>query len=79
MADFSHLRQTYLPTFAELIDQGWQPYDEHLFEAVGYISPPLLDKGYMEALQRYFWPGARTRGRPHKAPIDRLELARKSR
>lgn len=77
MADFSHLRQTYLPAFAELIDQGWQPYDEHLFEAVGYISPPLLDRGYMEALRRYFWPGARTRGRPHKPPIDRLGLAQK--
>ena len=76
MADYSHLHKASLQAFAERIDKGWRAHDEYLFEAVGFISPPLLDKTYMEALRLYFWPGIRTRGRPRKAPIDRLELAR---
>ena len=75
MADYSHLRARSLPAFAELLDGRWRPFDEYLFEAVGFITPPLLDQTQLEALRRYFWPGARTRGRPRKDPIDRLELA----
>lgn len=77
MADFSHLRSASLPRLAERLAAGWQPYDEYLFEALECISPPLLDDAHMEALREYFWPHARRRGRPRRAPIGRMEIARK--
>ena len=76
MADYSHIRKACLPGFARQLREGWQPYDEHLYDVLPDISPPLLDDASMEALRRYFWPAARTRGRPPKEAIGRVELAR---
>lgn len=75
-ADYSHIRKLCLPGFAKRLDDGWHPYDEYLFDTLKDISPPLLDAASIVSLRRYFWPPARSRGRPRKEPIGRLELAR---